>query len=72
MLTLQFAEVCHEIADLAHSAVELFTEYEAARDHNGAGVHRDPASVLRELGDDLQDLRAAARELRDEAERRAR
>jgi hypothetical protein len=68
----RLAEICDEVADLAHSVMELFADYTDARNHNGRGTHRDPANVLRELGDDLDDLRAAVRELRYEAERAVR
>jgi hypothetical protein len=68
-MAARLAEICDEVADLAQSARELFAEYLDGSNHNGRGTHRDPVNVLRELGDDLDDLRAAVRELRYEAER---
>jgi hypothetical protein len=69
---MRAAELCDEVADLTRSATDLFTEYLDARDHDGAGTRRDPKNILRELGDDLGDLRTATRELRDEIEHSAR
>jgi hypothetical protein len=61
-----------ELVDCVPDVVERFHEYLEALEHSGQGVHRDPGRILDELGNELLDLRCAARGLGDEIERASR
>jgi hypothetical protein len=62
-------ELGHEVRTRARNASELLKEYQAALEHHGKGVHRDPARVIAELGDELADLLEASGEADYQLER---
>jgi hypothetical protein len=63
------AELCQEITEIVHDARELLDEFNVSAQQQGAGINRDPATVLRELSAALLDLRLAAEAAHDAAER---
>jgi hypothetical protein len=68
----QTHDLCLEIRDRAVEAAKLLVEFTVAQAHGGDGIYRDPVAVLRDLAEELTDLRLAATEACDEAERVAR
>jgi hypothetical protein len=65
----QTHELCLEIRDLAAEAAKLLVEFAVSQERCGSGVHRDPAAVLRDLVEEITDLRLAAAEACDGIER---
>jgi hypothetical protein len=65
----RIVELCLDTVDHAVEAVDQLVELEEANRHGGAGTHRDPSNIFLDLREELIDLRDAAREARDEAER---
>jgi hypothetical protein len=61
----RIVELCLELCDHAAEARRLLREFYAAQAAGGRGVHRDPVALLRELGEELVDIRDAAREAQD-------
>ena len=62
-------ELAQEVHSRAAEAKRLQEEFAAAQAAGGHGVYREPSAVLRELGEALTDVRDAAREAEDDAER---
>jgi hypothetical protein len=62
-------ELCLEVCGSVAEAARLLEEFQEARAAGGHGTHRDPEGLLRELQQELLDLRGAARDMRDDVER---
>jgi hypothetical protein len=67
---LRTPELVLQIRDHAAEAGHLLAEYAAAAAHRGAGIHRDPDAVLRDLRAELSHLRRAADDAREAEEER--
>ena len=60
-------ESLQDAVAVARDACAYLNEYEAAVAAHGAGTHRDPAAVLRDLHDAVDDTYGAVREAYDNA-----